>query len=851
MLMSASNTRFLLSASFLPLVLVLACSPEEKKRILGDPCGDDAECESGICYENACLDPDGDLDGDGLRNGVEKNLSGTDYRKADTDGDDVPDGIEVGADPVVPADRDGDGRADALESRLAKADADRDCIPDEFDPRNDVADSDPALLVALGCPSAGVCGAGASAIEAGCEDGVIACDLSRVAGWQEVEAACDGLDNDCDGQIDQGALVDPDPDGCPAQGVCGEPGVAAPGRSCRDGAWACVFDHVPGWQAVESLCDGLDNDCDGQTDEELTGGTCTHRNDAGSCEGTWKCAASGGDRVCDGPVPEAETCDGRDNDCDGSTDEGLAGVACTRQNAAGTCAGVTVCDGAGGAYCDAPVPANETCNLADDDCDGSTDEDGICTRTATVRGTVRAITQAPATGRTLATTGLPPLLPGAVVRVGPAGTCTGTMVQEGTYWQATTGTDGAFDLPVAPGSLCVRVDAGGYQAVATGDFDVAAGDVRPVQAILTPEGSGSYLACVCGRVTTAGTGEVPPPIAGALVSGAAQGSVDAEDPVVATTDAQGFYCLAGLPTANDAPAGLLVQAMKDGFFPSQVSADAPPNVVRILDLSLAPIPDEATACLDEDFEATEVVTLRLASFGAGWTSDEWTGGVGWNRMSSPSPLNGAFDGCVSLPAGEDCVPGEAGCPLCGEVPSGGCLPSPGALPNAFSGALAMWFGNLATGNYLATGQACDQSGPRVGGSLVSPWVSVAQVADLALSFAGAFEVESYDPRTDRLLVEVQTGAMAEAGNWNLVANLKDETQPSSLDPALGLSSTGLGGSPLWKEFRYDLSPWSGESIRIRFRFDSVDGNYNAFRGWLVDRVRVTGRGCNAGEPTPR
>lgn len=62
-------------------------------------------------------------------------------------------------------------------------------------------------------------------------------------------------------------------------------------------------------------CDGLDNDCDGKVDEDLTR-ACSNACGAGEekCQaGTW-----GG---CDAPQPQAETCDGDDNDCDGLTDE--------------------------------------------------------------------------------------------------------------------------------------------------------------------------------------------------------------------------------------------------------------------------------------------------------------------------------------------------------------------------------------------------------------------------------------------------------------------------------------------------------------------------------------------------
>jgi len=235
-------------------------------------------------------------------------------------------------------------------------------------------------------------GDGYNVSAAGC--GIADCNDSNNQTNPGANESCNGVDDDCDGATDEGVkttfYLDVDDDGygnaTNTTQACSVPdGYVNNSLDCNDN------NNLINPGALE-VCNGIDDNCDSSIDPGCNcsnGANQSCGSDVGECVSGTQVCSNGSWGACGGSYvgPVNETCDGLDNDCDAQTDEGVKTIfyydsdSDSYGTASQTQQACTQPDGyvTSNTDCNDNDPlinpgATESCNEINDDCDGQTDE---------------------------------------------------------------------------------------------------------------------------------------------------------------------------------------------------------------------------------------------------------------------------------------------------------------------------------------------------------------------------------------------------------------------------------------------------------------------------------------------
>lgn len=624
----------------------------------------------------------------------------------------------------------------------------------------------------------------------------------------------DGLGDLCDPDMDNDAIAN-GKDNCPSipnpnQKDTNGDGTGdacqgdADGDGCPDKLDCKPLDATNGCEyngkGLKELCDAKDNNCNGSADEGFgVGGECG----LGVCSGGTVICGSLTKSICSTEIGGTnikqgvkELCNSLDDNCDGV-------IPGEEQDADGDT--FRVCDG----DCDDDNPAvcpdnklcPEKCDGLDNDCNSKTDDGDVCTGLGEILGFIYDATN-PATA-----------LKGAKVELRDA-TCTAKLLDQ------VVPLNGKFGFPSVNGPnglYCLKVTYPGFedqvaQNVQLGNAGLGVPGyptVRQVDFGLKPYGYPFDYAGIAGKVWN----NVGTEVKGAQVTIKASGNQIATD----QSDNFANYTIVAM-----SPALVDVTVLAVGFDPQTKTVKLKSNETLVVDFKLAKAQPK-TKCFADSFEWLDNPGWVVeCSCGAAATCGQAANCAGWHRLDNKTTVKDVYGSAPN--------PGN---------PTQQLVQIYGGLETlkAPDGTKQFWYGNDSDGSFI--GKAQKQGGLTGGhgsstnGTLTSPPIELTGFNKFTLTVQYWYEIEAQNPKS----YDVMQIQVAEAGksNYTNVKQLNPTTD--NYNASKGYTSAGFAAAPTWVTASIDLSSYKGKSVKIRFRFNSGDGLYNGFRGFGVDNVK--------------
>jgi hypothetical protein len=198
------------------------------------------------------------------------------------------------------------------------------------------------------------------------------------------------------------------------------------------------------------------------------------------------------------------------------------------------------------------------------------------------------------------------------------------------------------------------------------------------------------------------------------------------------------------------------------------------------------------------------------------------------------------------------------------LPDDGTLTQAGSIPTPYQGHWYAWYGQDTIEGWPATSEASyigyaetnsdatfEGNGgtsatvpPFFGGSnsgnLISPPLDLKGYDLGKLSFWTWWEIESKNPGGDTVkdMMNIYV-SQSPYTTWEAIGSLNPIQSPIKGGSGEAYTSGGFDQPGVWVNHVFDLSAYSGKTIEIKFAFDTIDRQYNGFRGWFLDDIAVT------------